>query len=254
MPGEEGKGEGSVFRDTVRKKVSASIGKGIPVHYGSEEDGLITGCSSDGSRWRCLHPYYSWGSEEFWYDEADGFAGGSWPWAVVVWRGPKEPGDLVPEEDLLMGCLGQAVDMWSAGKRGDQYLTGSLAYDFWTGWLESVDEGTAEDPVSGMMGNGWYYDVLIHSRAIAGRWLRLKADEVGGTVGRHLSAAVESYEGMVEVLSEGIECAWSLALPPEKHEDWTSSMRMDQVQRLRTASEKDAEAISAIERALTALR
>lgn len=253
MPGEKGKGEGSWFRREAGKAVRESIERGVPVHYGSEEDGLIVGCSDDGMRWRCIHPYHCCGTEEFWFDEVRGFAGGGWPWAVVVWRGPKDPEDLAPEGELLRDALAQAVEMWYAGEQGDQYLCGGAAYDFWVDWLDSVDRGGVEDPVSGMTGNGWCYEVLVHCRSVAGRWLRRRADGLGGTAGNHLLKAAESCEGLVGVLSEGLDCPWNLALPPERGGEWTGAMRREQADRLRRARDLDEEAVSAIGSALNAL-
>ncbi|MBN2587027.1 MAG: hypothetical protein JXA64_03210 [Candidatus Fermentibacteraceae bacterium] len=250
LPWEDAKDDPEVFRAKVNRAVAASIDRGIPVLYGGEEDGLIVGYADGGERWRCLHPYHKWGGEEFWHDEAEGFAGGSWPWAVVIWREPKPESELLSDGVLLENALRQAVDMWTAPKQEDQYLCGDSAYSFWLDWLAGVDSGAVGDPRSGMQGNGWCYDVLIHSRGIAGRWLGWKAEELGGEAGRHLHLAAEHYDELAGVLSEGIEDAWSLALPPQKFDEWTTVMRRDQTERLKRARNHDRDAISAIQGAL----
>ena len=48
----------AAFEAEVRKAVKDSIDHGVPVHYGSEEGGLIRGYADDGRRWWCVHPYY----------------------------------------------------------------------------------------------------------------------------------------------------------------------------------------------------
>jgi hypothetical protein len=250
MPWDEWQDDAESFRRKVFRAVADSVDRGIPVHYGGEEDGLIVGYTDGGRKWRCVHPYHKWGGEEFWHHEAEGFAGGSWPWSVAVWREPKSPSALVPDRTLLKDALEQAVDMWTADAAMEQYLTGDSAYAFWLQWLEGVDTGGVEDPKAGMQGNGWCFDVLIHSRSIAGRWIRWKAEDCGGDAGRHLRAAGDRYEEMVGLLSDGIQCAWSLALPPRKHDEWTPAMRLDQIRRLEGARRLDAEAVSSLRKAL----
>ena len=50
--------------------IRESVDRGVPVHYGSEEDGLIIGYGDSGRRWWCVHPYHKGGREAFWHDEA----------------------------------------------------------------------------------------------------------------------------------------------------------------------------------------
>lgn len=251
LPWEDGKPDPEAFREDVCTAVRESIDRGIPVHYGSEEDGLIFGYGKEGRRWKCFHPYHEWGREAFWYDEAEGFAGGRWPWAVVVWTGRREPEELTPYDELLKSALAQAVEMWSAPEVGDQYLCGGEAYDFWIGWLQDIDEGGVEDPVSGMQGNGWYFDVLVHSRGIAGRWLAARADDVPEGAAEPLRSAAGLYSRMASELAGGLDCSWDLAPPPERYGQWTAEMRREQVSRLCRARELDGEAVALVREALS---
>jgi hypothetical protein len=69
-----------------------------------------------------------------------------------------------------------------------------------------------------------------------------------------MRAAAEHYDEIADCLSEGIDCSWSLALPPEKYNQWTPEMRRDQRERLRTARAHDGEAVSALKRAVDLLQ
>lgn len=250
LPWEGDRSRDEGFREEVYAAVKASIDRGIPVHYGSEEDGLIIGYSGEGKRWLCIHPYHRWGAETFWHDEAAGFAGGKWPWGIAIWQEPGNTDDIPSDDELLRKALEQAVDMWSAGKQEDQYLCGDEAYSFWIDWLKGVNDGSVEDPASGMQGNGWCYDVLVHSRRIASEWLRKRAEELQGEAGELLSDAAESYRELADVLMAGLDCPWELALAPEKFDEWTPEMRSEEVRRLERARDLDAQAVESIRRAL----
>jgi hypothetical protein len=240
------------FEAEARAAIKESIDRGVPVHYGSAEDGLIIGYGDDGARWLCMHPYHKQGKETFWHDEVKGFAGGEWPWGIVVWLEAKSAGERVPRHELVLGALEQAVDMWTTEKRKD-YFCGEAAYEHWLKWLNDVEAGDVEDPKAGMQGNGWCYDVLVHSRRIAARWLGEVATEYDGDAGKHLRDAAAHYADIAELCIADLECPWSLALPPEEHETWTSALRQKQIERLEAAREHDRAAIASIGKALTAM-
>jgi len=247
------KDDRAAFEAEVCAAVAASIDRGIPVHHGGEEDGLIIGCADGGRRWWCVHPYHKWGAEPFWHDKAKGSAGGNWPWVVVVWQGPKPAGERVPDRDLTVAALRLAVDMWKTQKR-EAYFCGDAAYGHWLDWLRGVDAGTVEDPKAGMQGNGWCFDVLVHSRRIAARWLERKAPVLGGPARGPLGVAAGRYGQTADACMKDLECPWGLAVGPGKFDQWTGAMRRDQIERLEAAREHDRAAIAAIEQALEALR
>lgn len=246
------KADRAAFEAEVCAAITDSIERGVPVHYSSEEDGLIIGYADDGRRWWCVHPYHKWGSEAFWHDEGDGFAGGKWPWGISVWTAPKPLDQRVPRRDLTIAALRQAVEMWHAEKRG-AYFVGEAAYAHWLAWLRGVEAGTVDDPRAGMQGNGWYYDVLIHSRRIAGSWLQQAADDFTGDTARHLRTAAARYADIAEACLHALDCPWSLAVGPDRFDSWTSEMRQEQIARLETARHHDAAAVAAIGDALAAL-
>jgi len=238
------------FKAAACAAIKRSIDLGIPVQYGSEEDSLIIGYTDEGRRWWCLHPYYRGGHEPFWHDEADGFAGGQWPWGIAVWREPKPDQERVPDRELTLAALRQAVEMWHARQR-DAYFVGDAAYAHWLSWLRDVQAGKVEDPKTGMQGNGWCFDVLIHSRRIAGRWLDRKANILAGRAAAQLQTAAHHYAEIADQCLQGFDCPWDLAPGPQRYEEWTSELRVEQIARLELARHHDQAAIAAIQDALT---
>ena len=105
-----------------------------------------------------------------------------------------------------------------------------------------------------MQGNGWCFDVLVHSRRIAAKWLAQKADGLEGDASAQLRAAADHYAQLVEVCMKDLTCPWDLALQPSRFEDWTSDMRKDEIARLEAAREHDRAAIAALNQALRALK
>jgi hypothetical protein len=142
--------------------------------------------------------------------------------------------------------------MWNSDKV-EAYFCGHAAYAHWLGWLNRVEAGAVEDRKAGMQGNGWCFDVLIHSRRIAGRWLAERGETFEGSVRQELLLAASHYRSMAANLSAGLDCPWNLALPPERAGEWTSELRQEQVRRLEAALTDDRIAIAAIEEALAHL-
>ncbi len=232
--------------------VRNSIDRGVPVHYGSEEDGLIIGYGDEGRRWWCLHPYHKGGREAFWQDQVGGFPGGKWPWGMAVWTKPKDAGERADERGLTIAALRQAVDMWTAEKR-DKYYVGEAAYAHWLKWLQDVHAGRIDNAGEGMQGNGWCYDMLIHGRRHAAHWLEQVAGDFDSNAREQLLVAAGRYAQLVERCMEGLDNPWSLALTPDRIDDWTSAMQQGQIARLTAARDHDRAAIAAIERALAAV-
>ena len=62
----------------------------------------------------------------FWHDEAEGFAGGAWPWGIAIWLQPKPTEERPSERELLVTALKQAVTMWETEKV-EPYFCGDAA-------------------------------------------------------------------------------------------------------------------------------
>jgi len=159
----------------------------------------------------------------------------------------------VSGRDLTIAALRQTVEMWNTEKR-EAYFVGEAAYAHWLGWLRDVECGKVEDPKAGMQGNGWCLDVLVHSRRIAGSWLRQKANDFDGEAARELRAAADHYAQIAELCMMDLDCPWDLALGPNRFDEWTNELRQDQTARLEAARENDRAAVAAIEKALESLK
>jgi len=239
------------FESEVRAAIVDSIDRGVPAHYAAQEDGLIIGYGSGGSRWWCVHPYHEDGSEPFWHDEASGFAGPSWPWAVSVWIEPKDTAEIVDTQELTIGALNQAVRMWKTEKRGS-YFIGAAAYGHWLEWLRGVEPKAVEVSKRGMQGNGWCFEVLIQSRRIASSWLNKIADDAGAARDP-LRSAAGSFATLVDVCMADLDSPWDLACAPERVEEWTREKRRAQIARIESAQGLDGTAVELIEEALALL-
>lgn len=66
----------------IRAAVKASIDRGVPVLYGSEEEGLIVGYQKGGEEWLCVHPYR--------FQEGR-FVETKLPWEVRILSGKRTP-------------------------------------------------------------------------------------------------------------------------------------------------------------------
>ena len=252
FPWGEPKEDRAKFEAEVHADVKESIDRGVPVHYGSEEDGLIIGYAENGSRWRCLHPYHEQGRAAFWHEDVEGFAGGKWPWGVAVWTDRKPEEEQVSSRVLTIAALRQTLEMWKAEKK-EAYFSGDAAYGHWLGWLRDVEAGKIENPKSGMQGNGWCYDVLVHSRRIAGARLNRKAGEFDESSARKLRNAAKHYSQITELCMQELDNPWELAPAPHRFDDWTSEMRQTQIDRLAAAREHDGLAVGEIERVIESL-
>ena len=233
FPWSDPKPDRAAFEKEVCDAIKKNIDQGIPVHYGSEEDGLIIGYADDGKRWWCVHPYYKEGKQAFWMDELkpegiEAFAGPKWPWTVRVWVAPKESDQLVLPKTLTINALNQAVAMWDqkvdpniSPKPLHVYFSGDQAYEKWIGWLEQVQAGEIKNPKSGMQGNAWCYAVLVHSRHIAAKWLKQQANLFDGDVQNQLMKIADTYGQIPQVCLKDISSTWELFMGPDRFEDWT---------------------------------
>jgi hypothetical protein len=246
------KSDRPLFENEVCSAIKHSIDRGVPVHYGSEEDGLILGYADDGRRWWCMHPYHDHGRECFWHDQAQGFAGGKWPWGISVWTQPKSPDERPSPRELTITALKQAVEMWRAEKR-EAYFVGEAAYEHWLNWLRDVDTDRVADPKAGMQGNGWCFDVLIHSRRIASSWLTEIARNFDGDAPQQLLFAVDHFRSLVNCCMQDLSSTWELALGPNRFSEWSSAMRQSQIERLEFARQHDRAAMTAIHSMLSAV-
>jgi hypothetical protein len=231
----------------ARQAVVASIERGVPVQYGSEEDGIIVGYQKEGAEWFCFHPMHEGGTKRF--VETD------WPWGIAVFTEPKE---TVPSKrELAVRALGQAVEMSELGQSEDG--TYRLGFAAWGDYLDKLralqgaDEETRDDA---MLGNSWIYECLAQYRRAASEYLRDVAGSFAHGASLHLRRAADLYEEMAtEVLCDSEHCVVTVAPLPwalEEGQSWTDKMRAEQIRRLEAALPLEREAIQAVEMALDA--
>jgi hypothetical protein len=227
----------------ARQAVVESIERGVPVQYGSEEDGVIVGYQKGGEEWLCLHPYRDKGAKTF--DET------KWPWGIVVFTGPKEK--RPSRRELAVGALRQAIEMAKTERSGD-YWVGFKAWDVYLQKLEALDGADDKARQGAMLGNAWIYECLAQYRGVAACYLRGVADEFPPEAAKHLRRAAELYARMSdEVLRDKEHCVVTIAPYPwalKEGKTWTSEMRREQLRRLRAALPLEREAIQEIEAAL----
>ena len=230
----------------MRRAIVDSIDRGVPVQYGSEEDGVIFGYRADGAEWLAFHPLHAGGREPF--------VETAWPWGLAIYteRRPDPPNWRAAG----VAALRQAVSM-AAAEEADRYYVGFAAWEDYIRQLEALDRADAVVRAEAMQGNAWIYDCLVQYRAVAARFLAGLAGSLGGAVAEDLARAGDAYRRMAgEVLRAPGRCSGEVAPYPwslEDGETWSDDVRQAQIERLRAAIPLEHEAIDAIRAALAAL-
>jgi len=227
----------------ARRAVVQSIDRGVPVQYGSEEDGVIVGYAKGGAEWICLHPYRDGGKKTF--------VETKWPWGIVVFTERKDA--LPATRDSALEALKQAVEMSKADEAG-AYCLGFKAWDVYIQRLSALDGADDKTRKDSMQGNAWIYECLAQYRDAAARYLRAVGPEFGPQAAQHLLKAAESYDKLANhVLRDEKHCVVTVAPYPwalKPGESWTAETRQGQIQRLKAALPLEREALAEIEKAL----
>ncbi len=231
----------------ARRAVVESIDRGIPVQYGSEEDGLVVGYQKEGAEWICLHPNRDGGQKTFVETQ--------WPWGLVVFTERKT--NTLARKDLARGALEQAVTMASTRESG-VYVVGFAA---WTTYLQRLKDLEKQDEATrqaAMQGNAWIYECLAQYRASAARYLKSVAGEFAAEPARHLTQAASLYEKMAgQVLRDDTHEVTAIAPYPRSlkpGQSWSADVRKEEVHRLEAALRLEREAMAEIEAALRLIK
>ena len=227
----------------ARQAVVDSILRGVPVQYGSEEDGIIVGYQKDGEEWICFHPLREGGTKTF--------VETNWPWGIAVFTEPKE---TVPSKrELALDALKQAIEM-SEAEEADGYYLGDKAWDDYLTKLRALREADDETRKGAMLGNSWIYECLVQYRSAAAQYLRDVAREFAPEAAVHLRKVADLYAKMAEeVLCDSDHCVITIAPLPwslKEGETWTNAMREAQIRRLEAALPLEYEAMREIKAAL----
>jgi hypothetical protein len=227
----------------ARRAIVESIERGVPVQYGSEEDGLIVGYQKSGEEWICLHPMRDGGTKPF--------VETTWPWGIAVFT-EREAG-LPAQRELAVGALEQAVEM-AGTPEAEGYDVGFRAWETYVERLRALQEADDRARTGSMLGNSWIYECLGQYRGAAARYLRDVAAEFAPQAAEHLLQAARLYERMShEVLSDGKHGLLTIAPMPWSLKEgtaWTNEMRQEQIDRLEAALPLERAAIGEIEQAL----
>jgi hypothetical protein len=231
--------------ELARPAMTASIERGVPALFDSEECGLIVGYKDDGQR--IVRPY----------GEAEGYVDtDKWPWGVGI----IEPEDVAMDRHTaVVNSLHLAVTLAKTERFGN-YLSGFKALEQWS--EELLDESRFADLKEHNwfqvgLANGYCYGSFYTDRVTAEAYLRDVADDYEDPIRSELLAVADTYKQVHQGLGRKraeYECAWSLQPwfigGPAK---WTPAMRRAESQALREALALERQGISQIERVLTRL-
>ncbi|HAU38726.1 MAG TPA: hypothetical protein DCX07_13550 [Phycisphaerales bacterium] len=220
--------------------IRASIERGVPVLYASEETCLAVGYRDDGQR--ICRNYAS--REEGYHDTND------WPWVVGV----IEPSDAPPDRrEAVANSLRLAVTL-ARTERFGKYLSGFAALQYWIDGLrdESRFAGLNEKNWFGVaLANGYCYGSLWSSRLAAEKYLREAAEEHQEPARTPLLQIAALYRRIHETLGRKrpeYECAWSLQPWRIGGQDkWTPQMRHAEAEALKDVLDLEQQAVAKIE-------
>jgi len=226
----------------ARESVVASIDRGVPCAYGSEEDGVIIGYQKGGEEWICVHPF----------SDGKTFVETKWPWGIGVYTEPKA--DMPDRRKLAIDSLKQAVKM-AHTKNVEDYACGFNAWEQWIAHLRDEEwvESGLKDGAPLMMGNSWIYTCLVDYRSAAAKYLRSVAPDFEDEVASHLSNSADLYDRMVKDVLTKDKCALEVAprrWDLKEGQQWTQAMRDEQADILIAAFALEKQAIGEIEKAL----
>lgn len=240
-----GKGDTATL-EKARSAIVASIDRGWPVIYASEEAGLVVGYV-DGGQQLLVRPYSP---------KAEGYVTtDKWPWQIIV-VSPRKAAP--PPKDVLVNSLRLAVHLWQT-PNFEKYASGQAAYAAWAKLLDDDKRFESLDPkaLRGVcQANAFTYGSLEHNRQFAVTYLRSIEAGFSPKAAGHLHKAADFYDKSHQAIAlerPDIKCPWSLFPADLKGgADWTSGMRHTQAAVLREMASLDQQAIAEIQLALQA--
>ncbi len=251
----------------ARQAVKAAIDTGVPVMFGSEEEGVLVGYEPPGegnaTGWLC-RPGPLGGPPK--KDEPYTKAVAKVPWGVSVLARSK--GEPPSRREGVIWSLKTAV---ANAHRGD---VNGLAIGFaaWEKWIAELrdfevprretkaqlakqDRPHSEKDVASSLclGNAWCFESLIDARRAAGTYLRSVAAQFGTDAAGHLREAATHYDAVVKCLTtrRSTEIApypWML----KDKKKWTDAIRTQQAAMLADALALERKAVAEIAKALEA--
>ena len=236
----------------ARAALVASIDKGVPVQFGSEEDSVCVGYADGGKTILALTLKDKDGSTRT--REVKDV-----PWGITVVGAPRTP---PPRRDLVVKSLKRAVTWWKSETSGDkgQYACGAKAWETWIAGLgddakfERMSDEKKEHPdsfFSNALGNAWTYESLLCGRKAAAAYLRSIADQFKPDAAGHLKTAADLCRQVHDTLkaaNKHVHYPWQM----KTKANWTKEMRTAQAEAMKKAFEFEEEVVDEIEKALAA--
>lgn len=231
----------------IRQQIVDSIDHGVPVQYGSEEDGLIIGYQDSGNELLCLHPYVDGGKTMFVEKE--------WPWGFTFYTAPKvTPPD---RRALQTASLQQAVTMATTTSEADGYHLGYAAWDHYLTRLKTLTTADAKTRADEAQGNAWIYECLVQYRRAAHDYLKAIANDYSPEAAQHLRQAADLYMRMANtVLTDDTHTTLAVAPYPwmlQPGDTWTPEQIQHEIGRLEKALPMEKQAIEEIRQALAVI-
>lgn len=232
--------------EKARAAIVASIDRGWPVIYASEEAGLVVGYV-DGGKELLVRPYSPKGP---------GYVTtAKWPWQIIVLSARKAP---PPRKDVLVNSLRLAVHFWRTPNL-EQYASGQAAYDAWARQLDDdrrFGDLDAQALRKVCLANAYTYGSLELARGYAVTYLRSMLGDFSPAATEHLRKAADLYEKSHQTIDQGrpdIKCPWGL-FPWDLKDgaEWSSGMRHTEAAVLREMAGYERQAVAEIQRALQA--
>lgn len=229
--------------DKARAAIVASIDRGWPVIYASEEAGLVTGYI-DGGKQLLVRPYSP---------KAEGYVTtDKWPWGITV-LSPDE--SAPPAKDVAVNALRLAVHLWET-PNFEAYASGQAAYDAWARQLDDDKRFEGKDAKAlrgACQANAFTYGSLNQARGFAATYLRSIQDQFDVEAQGHIAKAAELFDQSVRANDALGHCPWSLFPRNLKGgAEWTADLRHKQAAVLREMAKLDGQAVQQIKLALEA--
>jgi hypothetical protein len=219
----------------IKKAIIESIDKKIPVIaidlVDTPEWGVITGYQNKGEELLCRTYFDKRNS----YEIAQKF-----PWALYVIINKKQ---MAKDVDLYRQSFKTILTNLTTEKY-DQYYSGINAFNQWIAHLEKTDFTKLDSAkfLEATLANAWIWDRLIADRKDAIIYLGKTAKEMSD-LAPALYALKTIYEQEIEILEEPkniVIYPWLM----KSREDWTTEMRMQEIEVLEKAKAKEETALA----------
>lgn len=239
----EAKSEDTAGVTAICKAVTASIDTGVPVLFGSEEDGLLVGYEKGGDVLLC-HSYWKMRRPEW-------SAMDKWPWGFGLLRARDDAPD---RKACIRRSLEAAVTLWVSPRQGD-YDCGRAA---WERWIRELRDEKLLSSLEGepyrvrMQGNAHIFHSLVDARNCAAAYLSAVAPALDGASRQHVEAARDLYRTMADDVfgHDDADRIAPFAGKPGESPAWTQEQRNRQAEILARALELEKQAVAELTYAL----